>query len=243
MHVELEKIGAEGQRVAEGEQAVVRPEQCAAPVRGEERGDHALRGRGDGAHHRGYREEAQRQQERPPHFSVSTSPFTNHRCMSRMTATGGSIASIAVDMIRFQSVWASPVPIILVMPMTMVSMLLLVVIRSGHRYWFQPYRKRMTNSAAILVRESGSRMWRKKRRGPAPSILAASTSSSGMVMKNCRKSRVAVAEAISGRVSPPNVLTRWRSDTTVHGGMIRTSTGSIRVMKIIQKNTMRSGKT
>jgi hypothetical protein len=33
----------------------------------------------------------------------------------------------------------------------------------------------------------------KKRMGPAPSIFAASSSSSGMVRKNCRNSSVAVA--------------------------------------------------
>ena len=58
--------------------------------------------------------------------------------MKITTATGGSMARTAVAMIRFQSVWASLVPIIFTMPMTMVSMLRLVVIRSGQRYWFQP---------------------------------------------------------------------------------------------------------
>ena len=56
----------------------------------------------------------------------------------------------------------------------------------------------MTKSAAMLVAESGSRMSLKKRIGPAPSIRAASTSSSGTVRKNWRKRKVAVAEAISG---------------------------------------------
>ena len=37
------------------------------------------------------------------------------------------------------------------------------------------------------------------------------------------------------------MLIRQRSDTTLNVGMIRTSTGSIRVMKIIQKKNMRSG--
>src|SRR3546814_10396559 len=44
--------------------------------------------------------------------------------------------------------------------------------------------KRMTKSAAMLVRVSGSRMSLKKRSGPAPSMRAASTSSSGTVRKN-----------------------------------------------------------
>ncbi len=49
----------------------------------------------------------------------------------------------------------------------------------------------MTNSAAMFVRDSGSTTSQKKRIGPAPSIFAASTSSSGIVRKNWRKSRVA----------------------------------------------------
>jgi hypothetical protein len=61
---------------------------------------------------------------------------------------------------------------------------------------------RMTASAAMLVRDSGSTVSQKKRNGPAPSIFEASTSSSGMVRKNCRNSSVAVADAISGTVSP-----------------------------------------
>ena len=60
----------------------------------------------------------------------------------------------------------------------------------------------ITNSAAIEVRVSGSSMSMKKRIGPAPSIRAASTSSSGTVKKNCRNKNVAVAEAISGTVRP-----------------------------------------
>ena len=63
-----------------------------------------------------------------------------------------------------------------------------------------------------------------------------------MVRKNWRNSSVAVAEAMSGRVSPVMVSISARSVITWKVGMMRTSTGSIRVMKIIQKKTMRSGK-
>ncbi len=62
--------------------------------------------------------------------------------------------------------------------------------------------KRMTNSAAMLVRDSGIRMSQKNFIGPAPSIRAASVSSSGIVMKNCRNRKVAVAQAISGTTRP-----------------------------------------
>ena len=62
---------------------------------------------------------------------------------------------------------------------------------------------RITNKAAMLVRDSGITVSIRNRHGPAPSILAASTSSSGIVRKNCRNNRVAVAEATKGRVNPP----------------------------------------
>ena len=60
----------------------------------------------------------------------------------------------------------------------------------------------ITNSAAMVVFDSGSSTSRKKRIGPAPSTRAASASSSGTVMKNWRNRKVAVAEAISGSVRP-----------------------------------------
>jgi hypothetical protein len=42
---------------------------------------------------------------------------------------------------------------------------------------------RITNSAAMLVRDNGIAIYMKKRHGPAPSSLAASASSSGIVGK------------------------------------------------------------
>ena len=60
----------------------------------------------------------------------------------------------------------------------------------------------MTNSAAMLVLESGNSTSLKNRIGPAPSMRAASASSSGTVRKNWRKRKVAVAEAINGSVRP-----------------------------------------
>jgi hypothetical protein len=54
----------------------------------------------------------------------------------------------------------------------------------------------------MLVRDSGSSTSQKKRMGPAPSMRAASTSSSGTVRKNWRNRKVAVADAISGTVRP-----------------------------------------
>src|SRR5262249_3789103 len=72
------------------------------------------------------------------YFSVSTRPLTNQRCIRTTTATGGSIASIAVARTMFHSVEASEVAMIFLMPMTMVPMLSRVVISKGQRYWFQP---------------------------------------------------------------------------------------------------------
>src|ERR671933_756083 len=66
----------------------------------------------------------------------------------------------------------------------------------------------------MLVLDSGNSMSRKNRMGLAPSMRAASASSSGTVRKNCRKRNVAVAEAMSGRVSPTYEFSRCRSDAT-----------------------------
>ncbi|MOA56332.1 hypothetical protein D3C78_1802920 [compost metagenome] len=60
----------------------------------------------------------------------------------------------------------------------------------------------ITNRAAMLVLDSGSSTSKKNRTGPAPSMRAASMSSSGTVRKNWRNRKVAVAEAISGKVRP-----------------------------------------
>ena len=54
----------------------------------------------------------------------------------------------------------------------------------------------------MLVTERGSRIRRKNIMAEAPSSLAASQSSSGMVRKNCRKRKVQVADATSGRIKP-----------------------------------------
>src|SRR5690554_3436080 len=137
-----------------------------------------------------------------PYFSESISPLTNHFCISSTTSAGGSMASIAVAMTRFHSVTASPPAIIRLMPTTTGYISSRVVIMSGQRYWFQPYMNWMTKSAAMLVLDSGSKMSLKKRKGPAPSMRAASTNSSGTVRKNCRNKKVAVAEAMRGSVRP-----------------------------------------
>ena len=75
----------------------------------------------------------------------------------------------------------------------------------------------ITNIAAMFVTDSGTRIVKKKRIGPAPSMRAASASSSGTVMKNWRNRKVAVADAISGMISPGNVLSSPRSDMTCVG--------------------------
>src|ERR1019366_9145298 len=90
------------------------------------------------------------------YFSVSTSPLTNQRCITSTTSAGGASASMDVPMTRFQATAASPPGIMRLMPITTVYMSSCVVTSSGHRYWFQPYMNRITNSAAILVFDSGS---------------------------------------------------------------------------------------
>src|SRR6185312_6427404 len=71
------------------------------------------------------------------YFSVSTRPFTNHFCMNRITSAGGSMARIAVAMIRCHSAAASPPGIMRLMPITVVYMFSCVVTSKGQRYWFQ----------------------------------------------------------------------------------------------------------
>ena len=94
----------------------------------------------------------------------------------------------------------------------------------------------------MFVLDRGARIDQKNRSGPAPSIRAASVSSSGTVRKNWRKRNVAVADAISGIVRPAYELRRPRSATTLKVGMMRTSTGSMSVRKIVQKHAIRNGK-
>lgn len=69
-------------------------------------------------------------------------------------------------------------------------------------------------SIASIVRDSGTRMSRKKRNGPAPSIRAASNSSFGTDLKNCREKKVPVAEAMSGRIRPVQLFSSPSSCTT-----------------------------
>src|SRR5215831_643998 len=76
------------------------------------------------------------------HFSLSTRPFTNQRCMKRMMATGGRSAIIAPAMMRFHV--GSSVPLRGISssrPITTVRMASELVMRIGHRYWFQPKMK------------------------------------------------------------------------------------------------------
>ena len=61
---------------------------------------------------------------------------------------------------------------------------------------------KITNRAAMLVLLMGTNISIKKRIGLHPSILAASTISSGIVIKNCLNKKVAVADAINGKINP-----------------------------------------
>ena len=56
--------------------------------------------------------------------------------------------------------------------------------------------------AAKFVLLIGIKISKKKRIGLHPSIRAASTISSGIVIKNCLNKKVAVAEAINGKINP-----------------------------------------
>src|SRR2546427_8000966 len=154
VHVELEQVAAERHGVPERQQAVLGPKGRAAAV-----------GRD------------------PRHFSVSIRPFTNQRCMTRMTVTGGSSAIIAAAIMTFHSgTWVPVRGMRSWSPMTTTRMGSEFVIISGQRYWFQPKMKSTTKRAAMLAQDSGRRNAQRNRRGPTPSSCAASTSSLGTVM-------------------------------------------------------------
>ena len=138
------------------------------------------------------------------HFSVSTRPLTNHRCISITTSAGGSIASIAVAMTRFHSVArvaADDHPLdadhrrVHRLPAVVDQQRPQVLVPAVDE---QDHEQRGDVGAATAARTTSQ----KKRIGPAPSMRAASASSSGIVRKNCRNRNVAVAEAISGSVRP-----------------------------------------
>ena len=67
--------------------------------------------------------------------------------------------------------------------------------------------------AASIVLDKGIKKSIKNLQLLAPSNLADSRSSSGTVLQNCRKKKVAVADATKGRISPVYELVRPRSDT------------------------------
>src|SRR5262249_24778537 len=172
-HGELERIAAEGDRALEREEAVLRPEGRAAAMRRD-----------------------------PRHFSVSIKPFTNHRCITTITTTGGSSTIMAAAIATFHSGSCEVRGISESIPITAVRLSRRFVTISGPRESFQPYTKRITQSAAMFAFDNGRRNDHRNRSGPAPSSCAASASESGMVWKNCRNRKVPVADAISGTVRP-----------------------------------------
>ena len=138
------------------------------------------------------------------HFSVSTRPLTNQRCIRITTTAGGSIARIAVAITRCHSIVASPPPaIIRLMPITTRVVVLLrgddqrpqVLVPAVDELDHE--QRRHARSCDI-----GTTTSQKNRIGPAPSMRAASASSSGIVRKNWRNRNVAVADAISGSGEP-----------------------------------------
>ena len=72
------------------------------------------------------------------------------------------------------------------MPMTTGYMSSLVVASSGQRYWFQPLDELDDEQRGNRGARQRHQYVLKNRMGPAPSMRAASTSSSGTVRKNCR---------------------------------------------------------
>ena len=76
---------------------------------------------------------------------------------------------------------------------------------SGQAKSFQLAMSVSSVSTAISGLHSGSTTCRKMRMCPAPSMRAASMSSSGMPMKNCRARKMPKAAAAPGRITPQYV--------------------------------------
>src|SRR5262249_34123960 len=123
---------------------------------------------------------------RPCYFSVEIRPRTKKRCIRITTTRGGSMMTRVPAMATFQSGIPNAPGMSSLSSITAVPWAESVVTSSGHRYWFQAQTNMIVPSAAMLVRDSGTRMSLKKRSDPAPSIRADSTSSSGMVGKSWR---------------------------------------------------------
>ena len=180
---------------------------------------------------------------RPFYFSVSTRPFTNHFCMRITTSAGGSIASIAVAMMRFHSLVASPPAIMRLMPITTVYIdsvagdeerpEVLVPAEDeedheerrhvglGKRQHHVP--EEAHRPRAVDARRLGELV------GDGEEELAEEEGRRG---RGDERQREARRTNRAGR----------RSDATLKVGMMRTSIGSISVTKIIQKKKLRSGK-
>jgi hypothetical protein len=97
----------------------------------------------------------------------------------------------------------------------------------------------VTITVTVTERSSGKMTLKKTRIGPAPAMVAASSSSRGIVAMNARKSRMQndIPKATSMRIRPGSVSKRlsfWSTQTvgTTAGGMIsplRTTSSTTRV--------------
>jgi hypothetical protein len=80
------------------------------------------------------------------------------------------------------------------------------IVISGQRKSFQVHRNVITASVARAGPESGRMILNSTPSRDAPSILAASSSSTGRVRKNCRSRKMPKAPARFGTISAPSVL-------------------------------------
>ena len=100
---------------------------------------------------------------------------------------------------------------------------------------------KMTRTATSGL-DSGSTMLRKVRTWLAPSMRAASSSSSGMPRKNCRAMNSPKASASRGSTTPHVLLSRSRSMTSWNCGIMITCTGTMSVLRMSRNSRSRPGK-
>src|SRR5215510_8555336 len=115
---------------------------------------------------------------------------------------------------------------------------------SGHRKSFHAERKAKMASAARTGWDSGSTIRVNTCQALAPSMRAASSSSAGMVRKNCRSRNTPKAKVVaaSGTIRPGNVLSQPSLWTSTYWGTRTTAFGIMRLPTSSAKTRSRPAK-
>ena len=115
----------------------------------------------------------------------------------------------------------------------------LVMNRFGQKKSFQMYWPVMIITAEMAGQDIGIMTCRMIRRCPAPSILAASSSSVGMVRKCCRSKKIAMTWMSAGMMRLTWLFSRCRYFTTTNSGTAETWLGRVSAARNKVKITSR----